>query len=135
MLKLMNAAPLSAVLLLAGCVTASGIKEVSRDFTAVSGERTRLHDALHLNRDCSPDTLPNVRVMTPPQHGKIDLVTQDVSPVFKGPSTKCNGTKLRGVSIYYASKTGYVGQDKVIIRESYGDGKVVDATTKLNVVQ
>ena len=131
----MIAAPLSAILLLAGCVTASGIREVSHSVTSVSGERTKLHDAWHLKRDCSADTMPNVRVMTPPEHGKIDLVTQDVVPVYKGPATKCNGIKPRGITIYYTSKPGYVGQDKVVFRESYGDGQVLDATIKLNVVQ
>ncbi|MBA1347941.1 MULTISPECIES: hypothetical protein [Rhizobium] len=128
--------PVALGLSLASCSTVSGgIKEASHRFTAVSGERTRLHQAWHVKRDCSADTPPNVRVMTPPAHGKIDLVVQDVYPNAKGEAAKCNGIKTGGVVSYYTSAPGYVGMDKATVRESYGNGRVFDLELEFNVVR
>ncbi|ANK89219.1 MULTISPECIES: hypothetical protein [unclassified Rhizobium] len=132
-----SAAAISALLLpiLASCTTTSGgIVTENKSLTAVSAERTRLGQAWHLKTDCSPSSRPNVRTVSPPAHGKLEIVPEDVLANSKKFS-KCAGVKTAGMVVYYTSAAGYVGPDKTTFRESYGDGVVRDVTFDVNVVK
>lgn len=124
-----------AALSLAGCTTVPGVKDYSHRFATVSGERTKVRESWRLKLNCSPDVPPNVRVMTPPQHGKIEIVPGDIYTHIKGEGAKCNGTTVRGLVSYYTSAPGYVGEDKAIIRESYGDGHIENLTLEFNIIR
>ncbi|WP_143540686.1 hypothetical protein [Rhizobium sp. L43] len=131
------AAAISALLLpmLASCTTTSGgIATENKSLTAVSAERTRLGQTWHLKADCSQLSRPNVRTVSPPAHGKLEIVPEDVVANSKK-FPKCAGVKTPGMVVYYTSAAGYVGPDKATFRESYGDGVVRDVTFDLNVVK
>lgn len=131
------AAAISALLLpvLTSCTTTSGgITTENKNLTAVSAERTRLAQTWHLKADCSQLSRPNVRTVSPPAHGKLEIVPEDILANSKK-FPKCAGVKTAGMVVYYVSAAGYVGPDKATFRESYGDGVVRDVTFDLNVVK
>ncbi|MBB2674942.1 UNVERIFIED_ORG: hypothetical protein GGE44_004524 [Rhizobium esperanzae] len=131
------AAAFSALVIptLAGCTTTSGgITTENRSLTAVSAERTRMGQTWHLKADCSQSTRPNVRTLSPPAHGKLEIVPEEIVANSKK-FPKCTGVKAPGMVVYYTSAAGYIGPDKATYRESYGDGVVRDVTFGLNVVK
>lgn len=121
----------------AGCVTqsADGVMNRSHTITAVSGERTRIKKSWHLEPDCSSAAVPTVRVMQPPKNGNVETVAEKTFPNAGGAYAKCNTKKVESAMSYYQSKSGYVGKDKVVLRESFRDGKVVDMNIDINVVK
>lgn len=119
------------------CVTtnAEGVKQITTQKTAISGERIRLDHGLAVKPDCSARILPELRVLEAPQHGKIDIVHENVDGKFRGEYSKCTGKQIPGTAAYYTSQKGFIGHDKVAIRHSYKDGVVRDFVSDINVVR
>lgn len=119
------------------CVTtnAEGIKQVTYTKNAVSGERTKMDTAMAVKGDCSARVLPELRVLQAPQHGTVDIVHEKMDGRFRGTYAKCTGKDVQGTAAYYTSKKGFVGNDKVVIRNSYKNGLVFDAAAEMKVVR
>jgi len=120
---------------LSSCVSTNtdGVRQQKYHATAVSGERTRIGRDWSLNPDCSRRGDPSVRVLQAPQHGKLDIVREDVFPYWEG--GKCNSRKVLGSAQYYTSDRGFIGNDSVVMRHSHGNGSVLDSTTEIKVVK
>jgi hypothetical protein len=120
-----------------GCVTtnAEGVKQHESKKTTVSGERLKLNHAVSVKYDCSARILPEMRVLQAPQHGTIEIANEKVEGKFRGAYSKCTGKETTGTVAYYTSQKGFVGQDKVVIRDSFKDGVVNDHTSYINVVK
>lgn len=119
------------------CVTtnAEGIKQITSTKNALSGERTKIHWAMAVKGDCSARVIPELRVLQAPQHGTLDIVHEKVDGKFHGTYAKCTGKDVQGAAAYYTSKQGFVGTDKVVIRNSYKDGVVRDSVVTIDVVK
>ncbi|MDQ1186836.1 hypothetical protein [Agrobacterium larrymoorei] len=119
------------------CVTtnAEGIKQVTYKKNALSGERTKIDWAVAVKGDCSARVIPELRILQAPQHGTVDIVHEKIDGRFHGTYAKCTGKDVQGTSAYYTSKKGFIGSDKVIVRNSYKDGVVVDGVAEINVVR
>lgn len=128
---------ISPSLVLAGCVTDSGgLRTREENKLAVNGERTKFGAFWNLHPDCSAATLPNVRIIERPAHGTAEVVTEGVFPSgAKGKYAKCNGKAVKGQEIYYTSTPGYVGDDSIKLRSSYGLGYVDDVSIRVKVVK
>lgn len=135
LLKLSAAILISAAV--SSCVTtnAEGIKQITSQKTAISGERTKLDRALSVKADCSARVVPEMRVLQAPQHGTIDIVHENVDGKFRGQYNKCTGKQIPGTAAYYTSQKGFIGHDKFAIRHSYKDGVVRDFISDINVVK
>lgn len=122
---------------LSSCVTTQGSHlHAQNGITAVSGERTKIAQAWHLNPDCTADGVPNIRILQEPQHGSVNVVTEPVYPLFaRGVLAKCRTKKVRGTVVYYTSAPHYLGPDRVRTRSSFQMGGVADVVTKINVVK
>lgn len=119
------------------CVTtnAEGIKQVTYKKNALSGERTKIDWAVAVKGDCSARVIPELRILQAPQYGTVDIVHEKIDGRFHGTYAKCTGKDVQGAAAYYTSKKGFVGSDKVIVRNSYKDGMVVDGVAEINVVR
>jgi hypothetical protein len=122
---------------LAGCVTqnADGVLQGHSKKVAVSGERTRIKQSWHVEPDCSSGAVPTVRITQAPQNGTTDTVTEQIFPKTRGKYAKCETKKINSAVTYYKSNSGFVGKDKVALRESFHDGRVVDVNIDINVVK
>jgi hypothetical protein len=122
---------------LSSCVTtnADGVKQYSFQKTAVSGDRLKISRVAIVKRDCNMRTLAEMRVIDPPQHGRVDIVHEKVEGKFSGDYRLCTGKEVMGTVAYYTSQKGYIGRDKVVIRASSDDGIVRDYVSEINVVK
>ena len=128
---------LSTMLGLSGCVTNDNGVQNSEDHSrALSGERTKMGQSYMLNPDCSPRTMPNVKLVQAPEHGSVEFVKENIFANYKNaPQSRCNSRKSPGVSEYYTSKSGYSGKDMYKVRVSYGEGTIKDVTVNFNVIK
>lgn len=127
-----------AVSSLSSCVTVSpdGVKRVEFNKVVVSGERTREGVAWLIKPDCSMQSIPTVRVVEPPKHGKLVIVKESVFPTTaKGIYSKCKAVKVQGSVGYYTSDKGYLGMDSLTVRVSYGNGRIEDSVLNIKVVK
>ena len=84
----------------------------------------RLAFVSELNPDCSSAGVPIIHLVNDPLHGKIHLQSETGSPTFdeSNPRQICNQRQVQGVSAYYASDSGYVGDDFVTLHYEFSDG-------------
>ncbi len=83
-------------------------------FTVASGVRTRIVQHWSTEEACHARHLTG-RVTVPPEHGKV-TVQEDrvVIPAHNaaGHAQTCVGKAVRGMSVYYQSARGFVGEDR-----------------------
>ncbi len=120
---------------LSGCVTtgADGVKTNRSQVTVVSGERTQIRRNWSVDNDCSSQGLPKVRVLEGPAHGQVSIVTEKLFPNTR--RAKCRTQKVMGTVTYYTPDKGYVGPDRVKLRQSYPVNGVDDTKIDINVVR
>lgn len=114
---------------------ADGLRHNHRSVAAVSGQKTRIGINFKTNGNCGVDQQPDVTVIKPPQHGKIDTQTEAGYTHFTNANARCNTQKMPGMATYYTSAPGYSGKDKVVTRVSFRDGRVDEDTVDINVVK
>ncbi|WP_047461485.1 hypothetical protein [Rhizobium rhizogenes] len=132
------AAAVVAVTSLSSCVTMSpdGVKRFEFSKIAVSGERTQQGTAWLIKPNCTMDSMPNIRALEGPKHGKFVVVHEDLFPTSAaGDYRKCRTVKVLGAVGYYTSDKGYIGQDRMVARVSYANGRVEDTVLTIKVVK
>jgi hypothetical protein len=98
------------------------------DVSVRSGEKKRVHQYIHWNKDCSSRT-GIVRVVNKPQHGK--LVPSEENGIikrnrFRPDDLACVGKPIRAFIVYYQSDAGFHGQDRFTIEATYSKRQVLD---------
>lgn len=103
--------------------------------SALSGSETRLAAMNSVNADCSPGSLPKVRVVTKPASGsvRIEPVKITVNRQATNHRAHCNGKIIGAVAVLYKSKEQYVGADKVVLDVDFRNGGVNRYTYTINV--
>jgi hypothetical protein len=100
--------------------------EVSR---VVAAEvKSRIQFLFQLQGDCSPSGRTTVRVLEPPQHGKLTIEYGQATTTYPKDSQlyDCNTKKSDGVLIFYESQPEYLGPDSVTFYAIFPNG---NATT------
>jgi len=125
---------------LAGCNTVSGpgpdgLRHIHLTKAAVSGQKTRIGHSFKTNGNCGVDQLPDIAILQPSQHGKVETETEAGYTHFKGAYARCNTQRIPGMATYYTSAPGYSGRDRVVTRVSFRDGRIDEATIDINVVK
>jgi hypothetical protein len=102
---------------------AEGLQRVRLDRTVPSGITQRINFHVSLNPDCTSDGNVVVRVVTEPEHGKIEITPTSHFPLFSKESNryKCNQHKVKGVLVSYKADK-YVGDDVFDILVLYPSG-------------
>lgn len=81
--------------------------------TVASGQRTKLFFNHAINPDCSSATIPSIRIVDEPKHGRITIVggTDYVYFPATNPRSACNSKRVAGQYVYYTSDLNFVGDD------------------------
>ena len=100
-----------------------------------SGVNQQIDFFASVNPDCSPAGMPTVRLLDGPSAG---LITTDKARDFlafpRGNVRHvCNRKRVAGVKLFYRSKPGYVGTDRVRILILSGSGTEREAIYAIGV--
>jgi hypothetical protein len=130
--------PLAAVVALLSATAASAAisststAEVPRPSLAESAENYSTVEAvsggpLHLNnhgsvtKECGPAPIPTIRVIDRPKHGTLTI---RLGTIADGQIGNCKFVDLPIRGVFYVSKPGYVGADRVTYEVIAYDGQI-----------
>jgi hypothetical protein len=107
----------------------------TRSASVFTGNETRVLSPNFVNADCTSGPRPDVRVAGQPANGTIRI---EPEPVFVSrpagdQHAQCNGRKVDGVAVFYKSKDGFVGTDKVVVDVDFQRGTVSEFTILVDV--
>lgn len=73
------------------------------------------------NDNCTPRTI-NIDVIRPPRHGTVTPRPKNevIRQASIGQARTCAGKTVKGLGVYYKSKSGYSGADSFAVRISVG---------------
>lgn len=82
-----------------------------------SGKRVQVDRYMGWNNDCTFQSI-NIDVVQKPKSGSTNarVVNSKISRAQSGSAGKCLGRSIKGLGIYYKSKSGFHGRDTMKIR-------------------
>ncbi|KQZ01667.1 hypothetical protein ASD45_12990 [Pseudolabrys sp. Root1462] len=103
--------------------------------SVLSGNETRLGAMHYVNIDCTSGGLPDVRIVTKPQHGdyRMDPITIPINRPANTVFAACNGKPVEAVGVFYKPKDAFKGEDTVALDVDFKHGKVRRFTYKITV--
>lgn len=115
--------------------SSDGIRHRTVTRTAVSGQKYRLGSNNLVTANCGSDQVPKVIIREAPKHGSVNTQIEPDFAKGTGPYAKCSKTKIRSAVVYYTSKPGYVGKDRIVIRVLFLNGQVDDNIVNMVVIK
>jgi hypothetical protein len=120
---------LAAVLLLAP-VAAHAQAGAYRSATVAPGKTTRIGMVSALKKDCAIGPLTDVKVVTAPKHGTLNVKSAKV----KTPATfRCPNVETPVQGVFYQPNKGYTGADEVKYEIKGLDGNTRQVTVQITV--
>ena len=103
--------------------------------SVLSGNETRLGAMHYVNTDCTSGGLPDVRIVTKPQHGdyRMEPITIAIDRPANTTLAVCNGKSVEAVGVFYKPKDEFKGEDTVALDVDFKHGKVRRFTYKITV--
>jgi hypothetical protein len=100
-----------------------------------SGNESRIAAMNYVNADCSGGPLPEVRVVTAPEGGDVRMepIKHTLNRDKKNHRAHCNGKTVDAVGIFYKSKNGFAGADKVILDVDFKEGAIKRYIFAINI--
>jgi hypothetical protein len=91
-----------------------------------SGNEFRLAAMNNVNADCSSGPVPDVRVLAQPSNGelRIEQIRYVVSRAADNYRAHCNGKEVDALGLFYKSRDGFVGEDRISVDVDYKVGTV-----------
>ena len=98
-------------------VTEVQAKTVSLNKSVSSGKSTRIDTFMGWNNDCSFQTI-DIDVVGKPTSGsaRAKVINSKISKAQSGKAGKCLGRSIKGLGLFYKSKTGFHGIDNVKVK-------------------
>ena len=98
-------------------VTDVQAKTVSLNKSVSSGKSTRIDTFMGWNNDCSFQTI-DIDVVGSPTSGsaRAKVINSKISKAQSGKAGKCLGRSIKGLGLYYKSKSGFHGIDNVKVK-------------------
>ncbi|OJG00682.1 Ig-like domain-containing protein [Pararhizobium antarcticum] len=87
-----------------------------------AGRTLQFVHASEVNRSCVALDVPEITILTPPQHGRVKISKSRFKPDGFKPSNsryKCRNTLVDGVTAEYTPDAGFVGRDSLKYRLTY----------------
>jgi len=85
---------------------------------------------LNVQSDCTSGTLPALRLVSPPQNGKVSIKQGKVTATnYK----QCLALQVPGFIAFYRSKPDFTGQDRMTIEVKYPGGRTEVQTITVTV--
>jgi hypothetical protein len=106
------------------------------DKVVASGRPLQLYFAYATNPDCTSAGAVVVRVVQPPEHGRVSIRQTGVFPNFppSNPRNVCNRRRVPGVQAIYTSQRGYIGPDLVVLEALFPAGRGVSVRLPIRVM-
>lgn len=86
-----------------------------RDFniTVKAGQTNTIDFSSRLNPDCTPKAFAQLKVVQPPEHGRVDIGPKDDFPKFppNNPLAACDKQPVHGIAVTYTPAKGFQGSD------------------------
>jgi hypothetical protein len=103
--------------------------------TVLSGEKTRVWMAYDLNPDCSPRGEIRLRLIEPPKHGDVEMVTEKGFTTYPKDRQmySCNEKQSDVHAYYYHSRDGFTGKDRFVGEVFYSNGAYRKAVINVDV--
>ena len=91
-----------------------------------SGNEFRFAAMNTVNTDCSSGPIPEVRIVTQPVNGEIRMqqIRYVVDRSADDRRVHCNGKEVDALGLFYKSRDGFVGEDKLSVDVDYKTGTV-----------
>lgn len=91
---------------------------------AATGRPTVIYKTYSINPDCTASGEIVVRIIEPPEHGRVAVRRARLFPYFREGNSRsvCNRRRVPGVEVVYVSARGYVGPDRVGLDVIFPDG-------------
>ena len=104
--------------------------------TTVSAKTLKLSHFVSVNPDCSSRGASEIRVLAPPQNGRLNVMKTSDFPSFPTDSSysRCNSARVPGTAVTYLAKAGFSGQESVQVRVFYPTGQARDVSYSIAVV-
>ena len=101
---------------------AQWVQTVNKTFPA--GRTGTVAFVYSLNPDCSAMGIPEVRVINPPSHGRVQVRPTLGYTSFRQSNQRyeCNRRRSRGAQISYTPQSGYVGDDSFSLETFFPSG-------------
>jgi hypothetical protein len=91
---------------------------------AAAGQKIRLEFLFTIDPDCSSVGQTVVRILEPPQHGKLTVENGQGFPFFAkdNPRSDCNTRKSEGTYVFYEAEAGYEGNESTTLDIIFPNG-------------
>jgi hypothetical protein len=112
------------------------IVSAQADKAVASGRPLKLYHAYSTNPDCSSAGAVVLRVVQPPEHGRVSISQTGVFPSFpeSNPRSVCNRRRVSGVQATYVSQRGYLGPDFVVLQILFPAGRESNVSIAIRVM-
>jgi hypothetical protein len=93
---------------------------------AFSGSEFQVGAMNNVKADCSSGPVPDLRIVTRPENGEMraEQVRLVVNRAADDPRANCNGKEVDAMGLFYKSRDGFVGQDKIVVDVDFKSGTV-----------
>jgi hypothetical protein len=111
-------------------------KETSTERVVLTDTKTRVHRYWHLNEDCTVAGPITVKIIKPPTNGTLEI---ESGPGYSNypqddVRAKCNLQQTELTSVWYKSKSDFVGQDQYEVEAFYLNiGRSIKTKTLITV--
>lgn len=113
-----------------GSPASAQTSQVFRNAEAVAGKVTRLGVVSNLKRDCQLGPAPEVKVVTPPKSGALEVRDGKIKT---GERTRCPNLDVSVKAIFYKAPAKFKGEDQAVFEIKNADGALRTVTVKINV--
>jgi hypothetical protein len=126
----------AAASILVGSLAMSGSKALAqsksgyRSADTVAGKPHRLGAYGDVQKDCTSGPLPTVRVLTPPNHGELNVRSGTLKA---GRIPRCPNLAAKAQGVFYKPNPAYKGADEVSYEVKSACGKVESHTVRITV--
>ena len=96
---------------------ASVAKTLNYTKSVQSGKKVRIDTFMGWNNDCSFQTI-NIDVVGKPSSGSAtaNVINSKISRAQAGNAGKCLGRSIKGLGLYYKSRSGFHGTDRLKVK-------------------
>jgi hypothetical protein len=90
-----------------------------------SGNEARFAAMNYVNADCSSGAIPDVRIVTQPANGELRMeqIRYVVDRAADNSRAHCNGKEVDALGLFYKSRDGFVGEDRISVDVDYRNGR------------
>jgi hypothetical protein len=113
----------AAVAVVALATSPVAAKDIEK--TVPAGESLKSIGFSSINPDCSSGGYPNVRIVTKPSNGELNVAKGDMFPSYpkNNPRSACNAKKVAATMLDYQPKAGFTGKDSFAVQVIFPSGK------------